>query len=77
MGGTIDNPIDLSQGQSRAGVPQGAYYLDPQGNIRRNDNGDAGNPIFRPAGKQQKNAALKAKSQAAKTSGFKILGVEN
>lgn len=77
MGATPENPIDLSKGQSRAQIPIGAFYRDPYGNIRRNQNGDAGNPIVRQAGRQQKNQALKAKSQTAKTSGFKILGVEN
>lgn len=47
--GGVSNPIDLSSGASRAGIPKGAYYRDPQGNIRRNDNGDRGNPIFQPA----------------------------
>lgn len=48
-GVTPDNPIDLSGGQSRTSIPRGAYYRDPQGNIRRNDNSDRGNPIFRRA----------------------------
>lgn len=67
-----ENPLDLSQGQSRSTVPIGAFYRDPQGQIRRNDNGDRGNPIV---SRQQKNNALKAKS--AQTRGFRILGVEN
>lgn len=44
-----DLPLDLSQGQPRAQVPKGLFYRDPQGNIRRNDNGDAGNPIVKAA----------------------------
>lgn len=49
--GSQDNPYDLSQGQSRATLPRAAYYTDPQGNLRRNDNADFGNPIVR-AGKR-------------------------
>ena len=41
--------LDLSGGQSRESVPRGTLYRDPQGNIRRNDNGDKGNPIVTPA----------------------------
>jgi hypothetical protein len=47
--GLPDKPFDLSGGQSRANIPRGAYYRDKQGNIRRNDNFDEGNPIVRPA----------------------------
>lgn len=46
---SLTNPIDLSDGRSRTTIPRGAYYRDPQGNVRRNDNADAGNPIFKPA----------------------------
>jgi hypothetical protein len=46
---TPETAVDLSGGQSRTTIPKGAYYRDPQGNIRRNDNLDAGNPIMRPA----------------------------
>ena len=52
-----DAPLDLSQGQPRAPVPKGLFYRDPQGNVRRNDNGDAGNPIIKAA---QVRAALDA-----------------
>lgn len=45
---TQQSPIDLSGGQSRSSIPIGAFYRDPEGNIRRNDNGDAGNPIIVP-----------------------------
>jgi len=43
--GTRAKPFDLSGGQPRSSIPRGVYYKDPQGNIRRNDNGDRGNPI--------------------------------
>lgn len=56
-GVNIDKPYDLSGGQSRDSIPRGAFYRDPQGNIRRNDNGDAGNPIIRPAQGQARPAA--------------------
>ena len=42
--GSINNPFDLTRGQSRSTIPLGSYYKDPFGNVRRNDNGDAGNP---------------------------------
>lgn len=42
--GSRRNPFDLSKGESRANLPLGAYYKDPYGNLRRNDNGDTGNP---------------------------------
>ena len=43
-GVTEEVPIDLSGGESRSTIPQRAFYKDPWGNIRRNDNGDKGNP---------------------------------
>lgn len=46
-----DNPFDLGSGESRSTIPNGAYYRDPEGNLRRNDNGDRGNPIIVPAKK--------------------------
>lgn len=49
--GSRQQPIDLSAGQSRAGLAPGVYYRDPDGNVRRNENGDAGNPIVVPAKK--------------------------
>lgn len=45
-GGNPRNPLDLSDGRSRASVPRGAYYRDGQGNVRLNENGDRGNPII-------------------------------
>lgn len=47
---TQNNAIDLSAGQSRTTIPKGAYYKDKDGNIRRNDNMDKGNPIIVPRG---------------------------
>lgn len=44
--GTMASPFDLSGGQSRTMIPRGSYYRGPQGELRRNDNGDAGNPII-------------------------------
>jgi hypothetical protein len=43
--GSYANPFDLSDGRSRTGIPKGSYYRDPEGNIRRNENFDKGNPI--------------------------------
>lgn len=51
--GTRSNPVDLSRGQTRNALAPGAYYTDPFGNLRRNDNGDRGNPkIDRNTGRQ-------------------------
>jgi hypothetical protein len=44
---TPDQPLILQEGRSRADLPKGAFYQDPQGNVRRNDNADRGNPIIR------------------------------
>lgn len=44
-----DQPLILQEGRSRADLPKGAFYQDPQGNVRRNDNADRGNPIIRKA----------------------------
>lgn len=46
---TADQPLILQEGRSRADLPKGAFYRDPQGNVRRNDNADRGNPIIRKA----------------------------
>lgn len=43
--GSRQNPFKLKQGESRTSIPRGAYYTDPAGRLRRNDNFDAGNPI--------------------------------
>lgn len=47
--GSRSNPIDLSKGQSRNVLAPGTFYNDPYGNLRRNDNGDRGNPKIDPA----------------------------
>jgi hypothetical protein len=47
--GSRRNPFDLSKGESRANLPLGAFYKDPYGNLRRNDNGDKGNPKIDPS----------------------------
>jgi hypothetical protein len=49
-GSSPDKPFDLSRGQSRRTIPRMAYYRDPEGNIRLNENSDDGNPIVIPAG---------------------------
>jgi hypothetical protein len=46
---TPDSPLILAQPRSRADLPKGAFYQDPEGNVRRNDNQDRGNPIVRKA----------------------------
>jgi len=46
---TADQPLILQEGRSRADLPKGAFYQDPQGNVRRNDNADRGNPIIKKA----------------------------
>jgi hypothetical protein len=43
--GSYASPYDLSGGQSRTAISRGSYYRDPDGNIRRNENADKGNPI--------------------------------
>lgn len=45
--GTMEDPFDLSKGQSRKSIPVGALYRDQQGNVRKNDNLDRGNPIVK------------------------------
>jgi hypothetical protein len=42
-------------------IPRGAYYRDPMGNIRRNENGDTGNPIIKPRRGQSMPQAAAAK----------------
>lgn len=63
----VDVPYDLSKGQSRQEIPLGALYRDPQGNIRRNDNYDRGNPILTPNKKERANQALRTKSRGGWT----------
>lgn len=55
--GSYASPFDLSGGQSRRDIPQGSYYRDPEGNIRRNENADAGNPIVTAPRKAAKRGA--------------------
>ena len=59
LAGTIEHPYDLSGGQSRQAIPQAAFYRDPWGNVRRNDNGDSGNPKFNPKTRAQIEDATK------------------
>lgn len=63
--GTVSDPFDLSGGQSRNSVPMNAFYRDPQGNIRKNINGDRGNPIVRPAGTGQGQSGSSRKPLSA------------
>lgn len=65
--GTREQPIDLTNGGSRAGLAPGVYYRGPDKKLRRNENGDAGNPIVdeRPAkktGGKVKTSAVRAMS---------------
>jgi hypothetical protein len=49
------NPMDLTAGQSRDTTPRGAIYRSPDGALRTNVNGSAGNPILpTPADDPQK-----------------------
>lgn len=61
--GALENPLDFSRGQSRATAPRGAYYRDPQGNVRRNDNGDLGNPVIRRGQRGSQGIAPTAEQQ--------------
>lgn len=47
--GTLEEPFDLSKGQSRKNIPVDAYYYDQQRNKRQNKNFDRGNPIVEAA----------------------------
>jgi hypothetical protein len=73
--GSLDKPFDLSGGQSRTTIPYGAYYKDPFGNIRRNDNGDSGNPKFDvKTGKQKMDAQPKGPSVGVVEDGYRFKG---
>ncbi len=61
-GSSPDKPFNLAAGQSRRTIPKMAYYRDPEGNIRLNENSDDGNPIVIPA----KQAPAAGASGAAK-----------
>jgi hypothetical protein len=65
MGASPENPFDLSEGQSRSSIPKGAYYRDPQGNVRRNMNYDAGNPIVSQPNAFAPKAAAPGRAQPA------------
>lgn len=65
--GTRNNPYDLSGGETRRRIGRGEYYIDQQGNMRRNDNIDAGNPIVETA---DSRAAATAKKASAPKKGF-------
>jgi hypothetical protein len=52
---TPKNPMDLTAGQSRDTTPRGAIYRSPDGALRTNLSGNAGNPIlYTPADDPQK-----------------------
>jgi hypothetical protein len=64
-GASPKTALTLGQGQSRNTIPKGAYYRDAQGNVRRNDNGDRGNPIIQKApGVQPPKAAPRPAAKA-------------
>lgn len=55
-GFSADKPIIQKAGQSN--IPKGAFYQDPQGNVRKNENGiGQGNPIVRMKGQKPKSQA--------------------
>ena len=47
--GTMESPLSVQDAGDRSTTPRGSFYYDPQGNVRRNDNGSAGNPIIKKA----------------------------
>lgn len=65
--GTRDTPYEAQAAGDRSTLPRGAYYTDPQGNLRRNDNGPRGNPIVRP-GSGRPQSGVKTQG-----SGWKVL----
>jgi hypothetical protein len=44
--GTRQSPLSAKEAGDRSTIPRGAYYYDPQGALRRNDNGSRGNPVI-------------------------------
>lgn len=58
-----------------AKLPQGAYYYDPQNNLRRKDNASGGNPIIRKAG-STKGALGEAGGFAANLNRLLLVGDE-
>jgi hypothetical protein len=73
--GTQERPFDLSSGQSRSSIPKGAFYRDPQGNLRRNENGDAGNPIVTPPPKRGDRRGIIEESAGALANLYRGTGV--
>lgn len=55
--GSRATPYDAAAAGDRSQLPRGSYYMDPQGNLRRNDNGARGNPIIRRSGMTQPRSA--------------------
>lgn len=70
--GTRDKPFDLSGGYRGAVVPIGKFYRDPQGNIRRNENG-----LLRPDGRPQGNPIIQRRastgSDVARSTGAGVM----
>lgn len=70
--GTRETPFTAEQAGDRSQLPRAAYYLDPEGNLRRNDNGPRGNPIIRRAGMTQRRQANPQRGQVV--DGFRYNG---
>lgn len=69
--------VDLSKGQSRNALARGALYRDPYGNIRRNENGDRGNPKIDPiTGRNIVDASPGPARPKPASGGYKIISVE-
>ena len=66
--GTRETPYEPNAAGDRSQLPRGAYYTDPQGNLRRNDNGPRGNPIVRPGGGAKPQSGVKIQG-----AGWKVL----
>ncbi len=62
------SPYSAQEAGDRATLPRGAYYRDPQGNLRRNDNGPTGNPVIEAARVQ--SLINSAKKPAAASGGL-------
>ena len=74
--GTQESPLSAQEAGDRSRIPRGSFYYDPQGNLRRNDNGSAGNPIIRkapsvpPPPRVKSGAAALSDDQIKKALGF-------
>lgn len=68
--GTQESPYSADEAGDRSQIPRGAYYRDPQGNLRRNDNGARGNPVIEPAQRQQ--AAPRPAAAPAQAGGWSV-----